>query len=91
MTLAVEWSDEARDDLQHITRYIADRNPTAAAKIGGALQHTADRLPDHPYVHRPGRVPGTREAIVHPNYILVYRVGAAIEILAVLHARQQYP
>jgi len=35
--------------------------------------------------------PGTREAIVHPNYILVYRVGETIDILAVLHARQQYP
>jgi toxin ParE1/3/4 len=36
-------------------------------------------------------VPGTREAVVHPNYILVYRVGECIEVLAVLHARQQYP
>ena len=41
--------------------------------------------------HRPARVPGTREAIVHPNYILVYRVGETIDILAVLHSRQQYP
>ena len=47
--------------------------------------------PITPYIHRPGRRPGKREAIVHPNYILVYRVGAAIDILAVLKARQQYP
>jgi plasmid stabilization system protein ParE len=37
-------------------------------------------------------VEGTREAIVHPNYILVYRVGEkAVEIVAVVHARREYP
>ncbi|MEH3158601.1 MAG: type II toxin-antitoxin system RelE/ParE family toxin [Sphingomonas taxi] len=92
MTLAVVWDADARSDLQEITQYIADRNAAAATRIGQAVQHAADRLPDHPYMHRPGRVPGTREAIVHPNYILVYRVGTdVIDILAILHARQQYP
>jgi toxin ParE1/3/4 len=41
---------------------------------------------------RSGRIPGTREALVHPNYILNYRVTAeAVEIVALVHARQQYP
>ena len=82
---------EARHDLRDLIAYIGDRNPEAADRIATAIEHTADRLPDHPLIHRPGRVPGTREAIVYPNYILIYRVGEAIEILAVLHARQQYP
>ncbi len=56
------------------------------------IEHLAKQLPDHPYLYREGRVQGTREAVVHPNYIMVYRVGAdLIDILAVLHARQQYP
>ena len=43
-------------------------------------------------MHRTGRVTGTREAIVHPNYLLIYRVDEdAVVITAVLHARQQYP
>jgi len=43
-------------------------------------------------MYRPGRVEGTREAIVHPNYILIYRVTVdAVEITAVVHARQEYP
>ncbi|WP_279629498.1 type II toxin-antitoxin system RelE/ParE family toxin [Blastomonas natatoria] len=35
---------------------------------------------------------GTREAIVHPNYIIIYRVtDDAVIMAAVMHARQQYP
>jgi toxin ParE1/3/4 len=37
-------------------------------------------------------VASTREAVVHPNYILIYGVSAdAVEIIAVVHSRQQYP
>jgi len=92
MTLAVVWTDGATTDFLDILDYIAERNVVAADRLEELIQHAADRLPDHPYIHRPGRIAGTREAIVHPNYILVYRVVIrAIEILAVLHARQHYP
>jgi addiction module RelE/StbE family toxin len=91
VTQLLVWTDEATADLLDILDYIAARNPTAANRLDAAIRHTAERLPDHPLIHRPGRVPGTREAIVHPNYIMVYRVGEAIEILALQHARQQYP
>ncbi len=85
------WRAEARADLVAIVTYIADRNSDAADRLNAAIQHTTEQLPAHPYIHRPGRVAGTREAVVHPNYILVYQVADAVEILAVLHARQQYP
>lgn len=43
-------------------------------------------------MYRPGRVAGTREALITPNYVLIYRVHAdVIEILNVKHTRQQYP
>jgi toxin ParE1/3/4 len=64
---ALAWTDDAEADLLEILTYIAERNPAASTRINDAIRHTADRLPDHPYLHRPGRVPGTREAIVHPN------------------------
>jgi toxin ParE1/3/4 len=39
-----------------------------------------------------GDVPGTREIVAHPNYIVVYRVAVShIDIVNVLHARQEYP
>lgn len=86
------WRSSARESLYEILEYIRDRNPVAAERLNGAIFDCADRLAAHPYMHRAGRVAGTREAIVHPNYILVYRVGEdAIEILDVVHARQRYP
>lgn len=90
--LRLVWSAEALDDLEAIIGYIADRNLDAAGRLQDMIEHVAEQLPEHPYLYRVGRVPGTREAVVHPNYILIYRVDAdLIDILAVLHARQQYP
>jgi len=43
-------------------------------------------------MYRPGRLDGTREAMIHPNYVLVYRSNAEkVEIVNILHSRQQYP
>jgi len=92
MTLPVVWDDEAEADLLDILDYIGARNKPAATRLHEIILHTADRLSEHPYLYRTGRAPGTREAVVHPNYLLIYRVTAeAVEILALVHARQQYP
>lgn len=43
-------------------------------------------------MYRRGRLPDTREAVVHPNYILIYQVGIdSVEVLNVIHSRRQYP
>jgi plasmid stabilization system protein ParE len=69
------WRESARRDLRQIIGYIAQRDSQAAIRLADAIEACAERLPDHPFLYRPGRVAGTREAVVHPNYILVYRVG----------------
>lgn len=90
--LPVLWSDEASLDLVEIIDYIEQRNGPAAQRLLTAVIEAAESLPRMPELFRPGRVPGTRERVIHPNYVLVYRVGvSAIDILGVLHARQQYP
>ncbi|MET0360572.1 MAG: type II toxin-antitoxin system RelE/ParE family toxin [Sphingobium sp.] len=90
--LPVVWRASALRKLESVIDYIEAYNPAAAERIGAAVRHTADHLPDHPYMYRPGRVAGTREAVVHPNYVLIYRVRVdSIQILAVKHTRQQYP
>nr|WP_217436751.1 type II toxin-antitoxin system RelE/ParE family toxin [Pseudomonas koreensis] len=71
--------------------YIADRNAVAASQLNAAIEAATSALPLHPYLYRFGKVAGTREIVVHPNYVVVYRVTERIEILNVLHARQGYP
>lgn len=47
-----------------------------------------------PNLGRPGRLENTRELVVHPNYIVFYRVREAarlIQILRVKHAARQWP
>lgn len=86
------WRNSARQDVRRIITHIAEDDPIAAERLGDRIEATAARLPRYPRLYRTGRVPGTREAVVHPNYILVYRViGEVIEVLAVVHARRPYP
>lgn len=86
------WLERALEDQDAILDYIADRNEAAAERMLAAIEAFAERLPDHPHMCRPGRVAGTREAVVHPNYILIYRVtDDAVEIVRLVHSRQQYP
>ncbi|MBD9588603.1 type II toxin-antitoxin system RelE/ParE family toxin [Pseudomonas sp. PDM03] len=89
--MLVEWRPEARAELWQILNYIGDRHLVAASELYQAIEAATSALPEHPYLYRFGRVPNTREIVVHPNYLVVYRVTERIEILSVLHARQEYP
>lgn len=89
--LPLIWHDDALDDLERIIDFIEAHNPAAAQRLGSVIRDTAERLPNHPYMYRGGRIAGTREALITPNYVLVYRVTEIIEVLAVIHTRQQYP
>lgn len=89
--MIVEWRPEAVADLWEILDYIDERNPQAAEGLYAEIERATSALPEHPYLYRLGRVLNTREIIVHPNYLVIYRLIDRIEILSVLHARQQYP
>jgi addiction module RelE/StbE family toxin len=86
------WRPEAEADLEAIIDYISDRNAAAALNLRVVIGACAERLSEHPYLHRRGRIPGTREAVVHPNYILIYAVNAdSVEIMGIIHSRRKYP
>jgi addiction module RelE/StbE family toxin len=91
--MPVEWSDEARADLLNILNYIGERHPWAALKLGERIEQAVSQLPQHPNLYKQSeRMDGTRELVVHPNYIVFYRVAlTAIEILAVVHAHRNFP
>ena len=64
----------------------------AAIDLADLLLAKALVLDEHPLLGRAGRIKGTRELVVHPNYIVFYRVvGKAVEVLRVKHAAQQWP
>ena len=70
--LKLLWSDKALADLDRIVDYIDERSPAGARRIQALVEAAAERTCQFPHLYRAGRVSGTREAVVHPNYILVY-------------------
>ena len=90
--LPIKWRATARDNLAAIVRYIAQDNVAAARRMRELIEKAIEPAAKHPRMFRRGRVEGTHEIIAHPNYIIVYRVtDTAVEVLRVLHARQEYP
>lgn len=91
--LPIVWAVDAENDLAEIIRFVAEHNPTAAQRLWNVLHDSVLPVADHPYLYKQSeRVPGCREIVAHPNYIVVYRVEREyIDVLRVLHSRQQYP
>lgn len=88
----VIWNDRAEADLVELIGYVAAQNPPAAQRIHDLIRHYASQIARRPLAYRAGRIDGTRECIVHPNYIVVFQIGPdAVRIVRVLHATQQYP
>ena len=79
-------------DRDDIMVYIAQDNPAAAIDLDLEFEAKAENARLRPKLYKAGRVKGTREIVVRPNYFMVYRVtGDVVEVLRVLHAAQQWP
>lgn len=93
----IAWRPMAREDLRGIMRYIGKDSPTRAKRFGQDLRTRVLSLAQHPelgHQGRPGLPAFLRELVVHPNYIVFYRVldeAHTVEILRVKHAAQQTP
>ena len=86
------WTRLAHQDRKDIREYIVGDNPAAALALDNLFEEKSKHLPSHPQLGRLGCVKGTRELIVHQNYILVYDIaGDEIRILRVLHAARKWP
>lgn len=90
--LPVIWRELALDSLDTILAFIVVRNGFAAFRLQNEIEQSTLSLADYPYLGRAGRVPGTRELVINANYVVVYEVTlASVDILDVLHTRQEYP
>jgi toxin ParE1/3/4 len=85
--MLIKWTKTALASIDEIAGYIAKDNPTRAISFLRELQDAVTKLQAHPGIGRAGRVPGTRELVLHKNYIAIYRVrGDDVEILRLHHA-----
>ncbi|MFZ0592364.1 MAG: type II toxin-antitoxin system RelE/ParE family toxin [Bryobacteraceae bacterium] len=89
--MTVRFLDSAWDDVLQIYNYIALDKPDAAARTIEGILEAADRLALHPHLGREGqRQPGTRE-LIHPPYLIVYRIRSeTVEILSVIHGSRKH-
>ena len=91
--LLIEWTPTARLDLLEILGYIAERNEQAAYRLFERIEQDLEHAAQHPYLFKSSpRMPGLREIVTHPNYIVFYQVTAAsIKVVNVVHARREFP
>lgn len=90
--MTLYWTPEAMEDREAIYDYIEADNPIAALAFDALLEKKAGYLTARPNLGRPGRVAGTRELVIHQNYILIYDVaGSSVRLLRVLHAARSWP
>ena len=87
--MIVVWLPRAIEQLLSIVDYISEDNPGAAIELAQTIRERAEMLSTYPNRYRAGRIKGTREMVVMPNYIVVYRVTGQVEILRARHARKQ--
>jgi len=79
-------------DRDDIMVHIAQDNPVAAIDLDLEFEAKAENARLRPKLYKAGRVKGTREIVVRPNYVMIYRItGDVVEVLRVLHAAQQWP
>jgi toxin ParE1/3/4 len=85
--MSIKWTRAALASVDEIAGFIAQDNPTRATSFVLELQAAVTQLQAHPGMGRAGRVPGTRELVLHKNYIVIYRMrGEYVEILRLNHA-----
>jgi len=88
--MIVVWLGSAEEQLLSIIDHISEDSPAAAVALGQTIRARAGTLATYPNRYRAGRIKGTRELVVKPNYIVVYRVaGDRVQILRVRHARKR--
>lgn len=82
----LKWTKTALRTLDEIAGYIAQDKPERASSFVRDLRAGTSKLESFPAMGRAGRVPGTRELVLHKNYLAIYRVkGGDVEILRIHH------
>lgn len=93
----VEWTVAAEDDLLSVIEKIAAENPIAATDLLDEIREKAQGLSENPKLYAfSQRAKRYRQLTVRANFLVYYRVltedaPVSTRIMAVVHARQQWP
>lgn len=88
--MRIVWTRMANFMLDNVGAFIAKDNPKAATKLLKQIRKSVGLLQAHPFLGRRTELIEVRELVVHPNYLVSYRVSAdSVEILQVWHVAQQ--
>ncbi len=96
MSRSLHWSDVALEHLARISLYIGRTSPLYADRMVERIVSRVDALADFPELgHRTSESPdeNVREVLESPYRILYLVQPARVDILAIVHARQdvQWP
>ncbi|EIZ2110242.1 type II toxin-antitoxin system RelE/ParE family toxin [Salmonella enterica] len=92
--MKIVWRPMAEADRENIFDYIAQDNPRAALELDEDFKARVEIAARNPKLYKAGRVRGTREIVVRPNYVIVFGMedeSSTVIVLRVLHAAQQWP
>ena len=88
--MALRWTKTALRSLDEIASFIAQDDPQRALSFVRDLRDKTERLAQFPGLGRAGRVPGTRELVLHANYLAIYRTsGEQVDILRIHHVARR--
>ena len=90
--MSVTWAPEALQHRFEVWELIAADNLDAAQKLDDQFDEATALLVRQPALGRKGRIPATREWIVHENYCLIYEArDEELLVLAIIHTRRRWP
>lgn len=93
--MIIKWLPQSLANRDKLIRNIAEHNVVAAVEHLDEIHRQVDDLAAHPEMGREGRRQGTRELVIsQTEFVVVYRIRPKlkrVELMRVLHARQQYP
>jgi len=73
------WTEEAANDLEHITNYLFENAPGRAAGVVREIYNAPSGLLKFPHRESPGKKAGRRELVQSPlPYIVVYQITGDI-------------
>ncbi|MDL2314245.1 type II toxin-antitoxin system RelE/ParE family toxin [Desulfovibrio sp. OttesenSCG-928-C14] len=86
----LNWTESGSKDLKQIRKYYCNEVPDGneiGKEIVDQILLTTSQLKHHPFIGRPGRIPGTKELLVKDTpYIVYYEVMEnKINLLRVIH------